>query len=192
MTEQKDSKMSLFQRQMTAMSAAVGVARRIGWLGLGLAACGWSFLGCQDVSRDRQPEVRRGSPVADLETPREGFVKVQHILIGFEGSLPGKPITRSREEAETLAKELFQRAQDGEDFEAMVREHTDDQVPGTYVMSDFGVDPLLYPGDVIRRSGMVAAFGDVSFNLQEVGDVGMAEFDTQRSPYGWHIIKRIE
>jgi len=36
---------------------------------------------------------------------------------------------------------------------------------------------------------MVRGFGDVSFGL-EVGEFGIADFDPQASPYGWHVIKR--
>lgn len=40
------------------------------------------------------------------------------------------------------------------------------------------------------RAAMVAAFGDVGFSLGE-GEVGLAEFDEEKSPFGWHIIKRL-
>jgi parvulin-like peptidyl-prolyl isomerase len=42
-----------------------------------------------------------------------------------------------------------------------------------------------------KRTGMVPAFGNVGFPLK-VGEVGMAEHDARNSPYGWHIIKRVE
>jgi parvulin-like peptidyl-prolyl isomerase len=38
---------------------------------------------------------------------------------------------------------------------------------------------------------MVPAFGDAGFPLK-VGEIGMADFDPQKSPYGWHIVKRLE
>ncbi|MEM7305955.1 MAG: peptidylprolyl isomerase [Planctomycetota bacterium] len=41
------------------------------------------------------------------------------------------------------------------------------------------------------RDGMAPAFGDVGFAL-EVGEVGMTTFDPQKSPFGWHVIKRLE
>ena len=40
------------------------------------------------------------------------------------------------------------------------------------------------------RSAMVSAFGDVGFDLK-VGELGLATFDTEASPFGWHIIKRL-
>jgi parvulin-like peptidyl-prolyl isomerase len=38
---------------------------------------------------------------------------------------------------------------------------------------------------------MVPAFGNVGFSLAP-GEIGMAEYDPRTSPYGWHIIKRLE
>jgi PPIC-type PPIASE domain len=117
-------------------------------------------------------------------------VAVQHILISFKGSIPKPNVTRSQEEAQKLAKAVLERAKRGEDFDALVKQYTDDEYPGVYRMSNKGITPdqskQEYP-----RQGMVKAFGDVSFSLQ-VGGIGMAEYDPQTSKYGWHIIKRIE
>ena len=41
------------------------------------------------------------------------------------------------------------------------------------------------------RDGMVPGFGDVAFSL-EVGECGVAPHDPVASPYGWHVIKRLE
>lgn len=130
-------------------------------------------------------------PVAALPTMKDGMIKVQHILVGFKDSVPGKAITRSLPEAEQLAKELLGKAQAGEDFDKMVRDNTDDSAPGIYIMSDNGVDTRLIPGDVIPRAGMVKSFGDTSFQL-EVGQIGLAEYNVTDSPFGWHVIKRLE
>ena len=40
------------------------------------------------------------------------------------------------------------------------------------------------------RGAMVSAFGDVGFALA-VGEVGLATFDAESSPFGWHVIKRL-
>lgn len=117
-------------------------------------------------------------------------VTVQHILIGFTGSIPGKNITRSRDEAQQLAEEVLKRAQDGEAFDALVRENTDDSAPGIYKMANRGVPPDPKQ-KLFARDAMVAAFGDIGFPL-EVGEIGMAAYDPRKSPFGWHIIKRIE
>lgn len=113
-------------------------------------------------------------------------IEVQHLLVGFQGTLPGKPITRTQAEAKALAYELLEKARKGEDFDALVKKHTDDAHPGIYGMSNNGVTPA---GGEYPRNRMVAAFGDVGFKLK-VGQFGIADHDPKTSPFGYHIIKR--
>jgi len=115
-------------------------------------------------------------------------VVVQHILIGFKKSVPGRTIERTKKEAKELAEELLQRAKDGEDFDAMVKEYTNDSYPGIYKMSNHKA-PLL--PDARQRKGMVSAFGDVAFSL-EIDELGLAKYNSMTCPNGWHIIKRLE
>lgn len=117
-------------------------------------------------------------------------VTVQHILIAFKGSLPDPKVTRSKEEAEKIALQIFERARAGEDFAAMVKMYTNDSYPGIYKMTNKGVMPDKSKQEY-SRTGMVRAFGDVGFSL-EVGGVGLAVYDPATSKYGWHIIKRLE
>lgn len=120
------------------------------------------------------------------------LITVQHLLIGFEGSVPGKPITRTKEEAEALAKELLAEAQKPDaNFGQMVSKQTDDSYPGIYMMANNEVKVNEMPAGYTPRKRLVAAFGDVGFKLK-LNEVGLAPYDTARSPYGWHIIKRIE
>ena len=169
-------------------------------------------LGCQSKKEATEQPAAEPAPAAQTADtsmtstepaaePTEGTAKtaegvepdhitVQHILIGFEGSVPGKSITRSMEEAEGLARELFGRAKSGEDFGELVKVYTDDAFPGIYKMANLGV-PADRGQGIYPRDGMVKAFGDVGFPL-EVGEVGLAAYDPQASKYGWHVIKRIE
>jgi hypothetical protein len=158
------------------------------WVGL----CLLGALGCEGI-QSKDPAVYR--PDLKTESGEPAYIAVQHCLIAFDGSLPGKDITRSMEEAEQLANELLERAQQGEDFGKIVAKYTDDAAPGIYKMANTG-----FPGDmtsritsnqVYARNQMVAAFGDTGFPL-EVGEYGLAPFDSEKSPYGWHIVKRIE
>jgi hypothetical protein len=137
-------------------------------------------------------ESAQATPAADeaAATPEPDYITVQHILIGFEGSVPGKEITRTQGEAGVLATELFERAKGGEDFDALVKEYTDDAHPGIYKMANTGAEADM-ASQVFPRQGMVPAFGDVGFVL-EVGEIGLATYDPNTSPYGWHIIKRVE
>lgn len=127
-------------------------------------------------------------PAAPTPAAEPEHIKLQHILISFQGKVPGKNIVRSREQAAALAGQLLDRARKGEDFDALVKENTDDSHPGIYGLSNRGVSPA---SGEFRREQMVPAFGDVGFRLQP-GEVGMAPYDPAKSPYGWHVIKRIE
>jgi hypothetical protein len=152
---------------------------------------GFLFEGC----------ANRQFPIPDLiekatvtESGQPSHITVQHILIGFQDSVQGKSIERTQEEARQLAEELLRRARDGEDFDELVEEYTDDSLPGIYHLANSGqatdMKSPIAINNVYPRSSMVPAFGDVGFPLQ-VGEVGMSEYDPQRSPYGWHIIKRL-
>jgi len=115
-------------------------------------------------------------------------ITIQHVLIGFTGSVPRKTITRTQDEAKKLAEEIFARAKKGENFDVLVKTYTDDSAPGIYKLANHGVAPA---EDEYARGRMVAAFGDAGFPLQ-VGGIGMAPYDSAKSPYGWHIVKRVK
>ena len=130
-----------------------------------------------------------------LENGEASHISVQHVLISFKGKLGPKPVPRNQEEAKQFAEELFEKAKAGEDFDAMVKEHTDDSYPGIYHIANYDQETdesSPNQADWVRsRTGLVPAFGNVGFSL-EVGEVGMAEFDAAGSPFGWHIIKRVK
>ncbi len=155
--------------------------------------------GCQnqvpensDSPETSSGEMESASEIAISGSNEPNKVTVQHILISFQGAIPDESVTRSRAEAEALSEDIYIRAKQGENFDDLVKEYTDDQHPGIYSMTNFGVDPD--PGSELReypRQGMVQAFGDISFAL-DVGEIGMTQYDPETSKYGWHVIKRIE
>ena len=108
--------------------------------------------------------------------------------VGFGGQAPPGAAKRTKEEAEKLANEILERARKGDDFGALVKQYTDDSAPGIYPLANKGKPRK---GDYTPRERMVPAFGDIGFPLK-VGEIGMAVYDPKKSPYGWHIIKRIE
>jgi len=140
-------------------------------------AIGMSLAGTSPVPESAPPAPR----------PEPERITVQHILISFAGA--GTSATRTQEAAATLAAETLERAQQGEDFGELVRALTDDSFPGIYRLANTGISPQ--SADEYRRGGMVAAFGDVGFTL-DAGNIAMAPFDPRTSPYGWHIIKRLD
>ncbi len=165
-----------------------------------------AFAGCAGVAKD-QPVSE--PIVSDLDALRAHFtelaerpehtdpsVQVQHILIGFvkpdgQTTVPGKPITRSQQEAELLTAEILGRINRGEDIGGLVSRFTDDSAPGIYGMLLSTAQPPSGGGDWFPRRGMVPAFGNVGWKLA-VGQVGVANYDPSASPYGYHIIKRLK
>src|SRR5262245_58410917 len=131
--------------------------------------------------------VTAPTPAAEA-SKQPDHITIQHVLIGFAGSVPGKTITRTQDEAKALAEDILARAKKGENFDELVKKYTDDSAPGIYSMANNGVAPAAgeYP-----RSRMVPAFGNAGFPLQ-VGEIGMASYDDAKSPYGWHIVKRLK
>jgi len=113
---------------------------------------------------------------------------VQHILIGFAGSVPGKPVRRTRAEAEQLAAEIWERVEAGDDFDTLVKQHTDDAHPGIYTMK---MDQSAVRRPEFGRAEMVPVFGNVGWRLK-VGEAGVGGYDPIKSQFGWHIVKRIE
>jgi foldase protein PrsA len=125
---------------------------------------------------------------AESKGDEPDVVVVQHILIGFKKSVPNKKLDRSKKEAQALALELLERAREGEDFDALVKEYTNDRHPGIYKLTNKGA-PLM--SGARSREDMAPNFGRIAFSL-EVGSIGLAKYHPGNSPYGWHVIKRLE
>jgi peptidyl-prolyl cis-trans isomerase D len=106
-------------------------------------------------------------------------IEIQHILISFQGAPRMTGVTRSKDEAKALAQKVYAEVIGGGDFDALVKKYTNDSAPGIYPLTQAG------------RAGMVKSFGDVGFRLK-VGEVGVAPWDADKSPFGWHIIKRLK
>lgn len=135
------------------------------------------------------PTAGGGGPRPDKVAGEPATVTVKHVLIAFKGANRSTQ-TRSKEEAEKLTYEILGRAKNGEDFDKLMKEFSNDPGGGTYTMSNNGVTPNEDAGEM-ARANMVPAFGDVSFRIS-VDEIGVAEYDPQASGFGWHIIKRIK
>ena len=123
--------------------------------------------------------------------PVPEHIQVQHILIGFAGSVPGKNVSRTQEQANMLAYQILDRARKGESFDDLVRQYTGDSPPGIYGMSGMsGMGVASLPGE-FPRGRMVPSFGNVGFAMSP-GNISIADYDPSSSPYGWHVIKRLK
>jgi len=146
--------------------------------------------------------VRRGGEEMDLTVTipdriartEPDAVTVQHVLIMVDKpNAQGKK--RNLEEARKLADEIILKARNGADFSELVKAYSEDSgsvrsdPPGSYVLANDG-KPLPTPA-ARERGGMVAGFSALAFAL-DVGDVAVVPFDSDLSPYGFHIIKRVK
>ncbi len=111
-----------------------------------------------------------------------GTVHVQHILIGWKDApavKSGRGDDRAKErpkaDADKMAQDLLARVQKGEDMAKLMKEFSED--PGS---KD---NARAYP--VSPDAPMVEPFKNLSLRLKE-GEAGLV-----KSPFGWHVIKRI-
>ena len=101
-------------------------------------------------------------------------IKVAHVLVGWDGSLPGKPIKRTKDEALTLAKEIAHEARKpGNDFIGLVWKHSDDTGPGVYDLT-----PAM-------RGRYVPQFTAMALSL------GVGQVDIVPTRFGYHVMKRV-
>jgi peptidyl-prolyl cis-trans isomerase C len=147
-----------------------------------LAACG------EKEPASPPPGPRATDPVGGQRAEPD-HISVDHILVGVRS--PGFPQgKRDAEAARLFAEDLVRRLAEGADWAALKREHSEDPPPGgPYEMANHGATPR--HGGEFRRDGMVPAFGDVGFTLA-VGAVGLAPYHPEKSPFGFHVIKRVK
>jgi hypothetical protein len=126
-----------------------------------------------DVAATASADARDDAPTAEAE------IEATHLLIMHKGSAR-KPdsVTRSKEEARARAAEALKRIRDGEDFNKIVAEYTDEAS---------GKMPGRQPGQLgsFTRKMMVKPFADAAFALK-VGQVS----DIVETQFGYHVIKR--
>jgi hypothetical protein len=154
---------------------------------LGLGCSGGTAEPKPEAKPDVKPEAKTPPPATPAVKKSEpDHIEIAHILISFAGTRTAAK--RSKADAEKLAGEVLARVRKGEDFDRLMRDYSDDTGPGVYRMANRGATSSAgeYP-----RADMVPAFGDVGFQL-DAGQVGMASYDRDKSPYGWHIIKRLK
>lgn len=105
----------------------------------------------------------------------ESYYKARHILLSLYDET-GMPISEEQiAEKQALSQELASRAQAGEDFEALMKEYSEDTSGSS--------DPA---GFVFTEGDLVDEFFQAASAL-EIGGVS----DAVETSYGWHIIQRV-
>src|SRR5512135_2702956 len=93
---------------------------------IGLVLAMGLLAGCGETAPTATPVPPTPAPAANNGAAGPEHITVQHILIGFQGSVGDKPITRTKEQAKTLAYQLLDKAKNGANFDQLVRDNTDD------------------------------------------------------------------
>jgi hypothetical protein len=116
-------------------------------------------------------EDKAACPTAQEPAPEK--TKVSHILVGYAGSLRGKRVERTKEEARKKGIELCHAARKkGADFAKLMKDNSEDPGPGTY--------------DVTPQAGLVPEFKQLGLSL------GVGQVDVVETRFGFHVIKRVE
>ncbi|HLC75673.1 MAG TPA: protein translocase subunit SecD [Candidatus Peribacterales bacterium] len=131
-----------------------------------------------DVGTLLKAENTKKEPVVLLVTryvePVE-TIEASHILIAYQGAVRAEPtVTRAKERAEQLAREVMKRVQNGENFEKLARELSD--------------------GTSAKESGRLGEFGrgeQASAFENAVWDLGVGDVTGPvETEFGYHIIRK--
>ncbi|MBM4344464.1 MAG: peptidylprolyl isomerase [Deltaproteobacteria bacterium] len=104
----------------------------------------------------------------------EDQIKVAHVLVGWDGSLPGKKLNRDKDGALKLAREICHEARrPGTDFVQLIWKYSGDGGPGVYELTPE------------QRGRMMPEFTAMGLKL------GVGQVDVVATTYGYHVIKRV-
>lgn len=178
--------MTTIRTRLADLASAAGRLRGPTLLAATLAL---GLVGCRQIGlAPEEPDPRAVEEDPTLREARR--VTVQHVLVSFDEGGAGAA-TRTRGEAAKLAQKVYDLARRGHAFADLVYLYSDDagsaDTQGRYELANFGVDA---GPDQMERSSAVQGFGDAAFEMS-VGEIRMVAYDATRSPYGWHVIKRL-
>lgn len=106
---------------------------------------------------------------------KDNYLRAKHVLIMTTDQTTGAELDDEKKaEAEKKANEVLEKAKNGEDFDALVKEYNED--PGMEAQPD---------GYVFTDGVMMKEFEDATKSI-EPGEITMCQTD-----YGYHIIKRL-
>ena len=126
--------------------------------------------------QDKVTEELKDKEVTDDELKKfydENYLCAKHILVNkpAEGEEPAE----GEKQGEELAKELLERAKNGEDFDAMIKEYSQD------------------PGSESNPNGYVFTDGEMVESFENgVKSIKSGEFTLVESDYGYHVILRLD
>jgi hypothetical protein len=147
-------------------------------------ACGPGAKGGPTMNNKMNaPEaVPQASPVVSADIlarePITNNAQIKHILIGWKDSdgHDARSATRTKADAETQVKAILDQLKGGADFDAMMKQYSEDPGSAAHATS-YKVSP---------DAQLVIEFKQLGLRLK-VGEIGVVQSD-----YGFHIMKRVE
>ncbi len=110
----------------------------------------------------------------DTIKPNPGEIHVAHIMI----AVPRRASQQVREAAKDTIFMIWEKLKEGADFAAMAKKYSQDYSTA----KTGGVLPWFGPGR------MIPSFANAAFALEKNGEISAPV----QTPYGWHIIKRLD
>jgi len=141
-------------------------------LAFALAACGSDPPDDTPLGRDIAAILARPEQAVDT-------VKVQHVLLAFVGAKRGSESKRDYAAARTVTADVLLRARSGDDFPTLVKQFSYEEGSGIETLT------------ARNRDDYAANFAAIAFRLA-VGEIGVAAYHSSKSPFGFHVIKRLE
>jgi hypothetical protein len=120
-------------------------------------------------------DILAREPVANTATVKHILISWRDLADSFGGHLDSRAAKRSKAEAEDEVRSLVKQLQDGADFDAVMKAHSED-VGSAMSGRAFTVTP---------DAQLVIEFRQLSLRLKP------GEFGVCQSDFGFHIIKRI-
>ncbi len=174
----KDSgRVEIVHAGATEPADRLAIRMKVDEAGLVRSALGWHI-----VKRVPAPPVvpdKLESHAILKRAPEADATKVKHILLGWDEVNAGDPRgkDRSRADLEKLVAEILAKAKRGEPFESLMTAHSED-LPEMVKSGK--------PYDVAPDAGLALPFVRLGLRLK-VGELGVV-----RTPFGIHIVKRVE
>ena len=127
------------------------------------------------VSSVVSADILAREPVANTATVKHILISWRDLSDSFQGHLDSRAEKRSKADAEAEVRALVKQLQDGADFDALMKAHSEDTGSAMSGRS-FTVTP---------DAQLVIEFRQLSLRLKP------GEFGVCQSDFGFHIIKRI-
>jgi len=110
-------------------------------------------------------------------SPETGSVFINHMIVGWKDSVQPPPgVTRTKAEADKLAKDTLDKANAGDDFDKLIQASSDE--PDAKGKKQV-------PIEITNDTQIIKELKNLAVRLK-VGETGMA-----KTPFGWLILKRV-